>query len=579
MTAISDSTLDVSTIPSETTTLSTNLSTNENTTDQSVLNVEVDGEVAINLNEDASGLSISSENNSNTINDQQYFNSETTTSAPELITTILSELIPTQTDNIINGKQLISDSMIIGSESTKNSSAEAKSDPTEAPLIISPEPVTQIISNQSQSVDQNQVINHSNKLVLDDLNETTSKSLPETTTASEILVNVSSPQENSTVNSLLTTTRADQTIDRSEDMSTESPTKDQSEAKQIQNGTYESVGLLLRGIIDAIDQQLQRTTPTEQQTQTNSSEMTETNQNSNINQTSKQSQFRSEEKRGPALSSSFFITDNNEKPYKLDSEGVEIITAKTAFYDLEEHPTGIRDSILVNLSPSSLKVGTSPILKNSPNANRDKNFNVLAQNNRATINGKPGHLEAHSPVHSSAHSPIGSVHTGHLAHSFPQIIKPFNDWRAVGSNVDQTRRTYSESPLGSKPIDSLYYTSNIRRNDDFDDSLERNSSEVDKRPRLEFDGHNDANRMKVIPFKVNDAFSGMTPKKKNGSFLIRVSSPNKNSLPQESTPKSVQLSIASIITSYNYSNVCQYVNMNSIVLLQQLGIPERSDDP
>lgn len=511
----------MTTISSETTSSSP---TNESATDKYVVNAEADGEVAINLNDDtSSGLAISSDHITDS-NDKQFFSSETTASTEETIATTEPSLTSVD-DHSINGKQMISDNMLIGDDSSKNITSETNSESTEAPIIATIEDVTQNISNRSQWSVQNVTIENSNHLVGDDMQAMSDKSSSDTSISS--LAPTTSSLENST-----TLSTDGHTSGKSQDVTTESPIKDKSEPKHLQNGTFESVGLLLRGIIDAIDHQLHRSVPTEQTLSNHS-----TDSNANVTQTEKPSQLRSDEKRGPSLSSSFFITDNNEKPYKLDSDGVEIITAKTAFYDFEEHPSGLSDSILVNLSPSSLKVGASTGFQNTV-ANRDKNFDVLAQNNRATIYGKPGHLTVHSSGPVPGHAP---------PLSFPSAVKPSNDWRVVNSKEEQIRRTNFEPSVAVKPIDSLYYSSNIRRNDDFGESSEHNISEIDldldKRPRLEFESHSDANnRMKVIPFKVNDALSGLAPKKKNGSFLIRVSSPNKSSLPLESTPKLVQSS-------------------------------------
>ncbi|CAG2119777.1 unnamed protein product, partial [Medioppia subpectinata] len=136
-------------------------------------------------------------------------------------------------------------------------------------------------------------------------------------------------------------------------------------------------------------------------------------------------------------------------------------------------------------------------------------------------------------------------------------MQPQNDWRVVNQNFAR-RPMFEETPGGPpKPIESLYYISNSDNSDDIrrhdtDEPIDENTPDVDKKPRLEFD-NNPNNRMKIIPFKINDAFGGgLSPKKKNGSFLIRLSPPNKPLAP-DSTPKSTQ-QISCFYNSVEYPN-------------------------
>ena len=428
------------------------------------------------------------------------------------------ETLNIRTESTINGQQIRSDDLVIKNEE-QISLPNQENNRTDISVDSLIETTTDKYINQTAidyfKSDIKQDFYSENQTIITNDIEITTQSIAWITTNSVFnssdYSNLSLTSETSFIsNEFLENVSNNESLNVS--MKTNFPNKD-NETKLLQNETsYDSVGVIpiLQGIIHAIDKQIQRRIPAEPRLKNNSSD--ETSESKQLNyETKKPLTYRSENKAGPSLSSSFFITDDNEPPYKSDSDGVEIITAKTAFYDLHENPG---DSILINLTPSSLKVSSSPFNPNK-NPSNDKKFDIMAQNNRAAIYGRP-------------------------INPFPQPYpQSNNDWRVV--NSDFPRRPQFEGPPSPlKPIESLYYTNNRRQ--DSDEAFDQVNSDIDKRPRLEFENPMDSNRMKVIPFKVNDAVAGLSHKRKNGSFLIRVSSPNKNSLAPDLTSKPNQQS-------------------------------------
>lgn len=427
-----------------------------------------------------------------------------------------------RTENTINGQKLRIDDMIVRTESTEYNDIDSGINRTDT--FMSPIETNTLqnhfISDNIPKNDEKYLSSSENQTITSNEIEITTEIL---TTSAEGL-NVSSLESQNILNSIENNPieKSKESLNFVQNISLESlngisktiPSIENNGTKESENETSfdSSVGVILQGIIHAIDKQLQRRIPAEPRLKNNSFD--EILDKKELNDTNlKTIASRSENKAGlPSLSSSFFITDDNEKPYKSDSDGVEIITAKTAFYDFHESPG---DSILINLTPSSLKVSASPSNQN-PNPSNNKNFDIMAQNNRVAIYGRP-------------------------SNPFPQpYLSPTNDWKAV--NTDFGRRpVFDESMSPSKPIESLYYNENRRH--DSDETLDQNNSDFDKKPRLDFEGPIDPNnRMKVIPFKVNDAVAGLSQKRKNGSFLIRVSTPNKNILNPDSNPKPNQQS-------------------------------------
>ena len=466
------------------------------------------------------------------LNSEVITDSETTFSPEE--TNTKSETI--QTESIINGQQLRSDDMILKNDDQiiplLDTKLNIEDNKTDTFIESSIETTTDRSDYQSIDYLKNEIkpdlYSENQTLVSNDIEITTET---QTTIASQLSSNYSEPTLTSeTLIESVVNEKSDELMVSMQKISIDSndllnkttiiSNKD-NDTKPVQNETgFESVGVILQGIIHAIDKQLQRRIPAEPRLKNNSSdnEMVESKQMDDpthpIQPTQKPMTYRSENKAGPSLSSSFFITDDNETPYKSDSDGVEIITAKTAFYDLPENQG---DSILINLAPNTMKVSSSPINHKSKPQN-DKNYNVVAQNNRAAIYGRP-------------------------ANPFPQPYMPSNnDWRVMNSDFPR-RPQFEESSGPPKPIESLYYNQNRRQ--DSDETLDQKNSDFDKKPRFEFEIPIDSNnRMKVIPFKVNDAVSGLPHKRKNGSFLIRVPTHNKNSVSPDQTSKPNQQSIS-----------------------------------
>lgn len=334
--------------------------------------------------------------------------------------------------------------------------------------------------------------------------ETTTESV---STSPNSLSSLSSDTSNSTQSVPHETTLGAMTSTLNDSYPMLSRNEDDSSNRSTNATTYQKVEEFLQEIIHALDDRLHGRIPAEPRIKDKNSNEVLLSKKINDQEMLKPVSSRSEVNAG--VSSSILISDDHESHrYKShsDSDGVEIITAKTAFYDLHEN---VGDSILINLTPSSLRVGSSP-LSDSYN---DKNTQTLAQNNRSPIYGKP-------------------------AHSY-SLYRPTNDWKIVGSNFPR-RPQFENSFSDSGSIDSLYYNDNIRRHDT-EETFEDINKELDKKPRLDVNNPNDPTRMKVFPFKINEAVGSLSLKKKNGSFIIRLPAPNKNISP-DSAPKTQQQS-------------------------------------
>lgn len=192
-------------------------------------------------------------------------------------------------------------------------------------------------------------------------------------------------------------------------------------------------------------------------------------------------------------SASFMVVDDPSSldQYKKgsvfdgDSGGVEIITAKTPF--LEAENISDSDSFLVNLSPTTLKVGSSSPYLYSPGSSS------------SDLNQTP--YESLSPWTSNNRAPIKPMA------SFPTYYgSSTNQWKIVSQN---------HGPTGKSPkaeSDSLYYSDQLsKRTGQLSPTSEALAVDSDKRAsRLDdsmessFHSPDSEYRMKVLSFASND---------------------------------------------------------------------------
>lgn len=407
-----------------------------------------------------------------------------------------------ESENLLSNTELM-DSNKVFSES-KNESLE-----TTTNAIVEDNIKYDKIETKTEAFSDIDITNPKTEINIENIQtyETTTESV---STSPNSLSPSSSDTSNSTESVLHETTMRAMTSTSNDSYPMLSRNENNSNNRSTNATTYDKVEEFLQGIIHALDESLHGRIPAEPRIKDKNSNEVLLSKKINDQEMLKPVSSRSEVNAG--VSSSILISDEPEShPYKSkfnsDSDGVEIITAKTAFYDLHEN---VGDSILINLTPSSLRVGSSPF----SDSYNDKNTQTLAQNNRSPVYGKP-------------------------AHSY-SLYRPTNDWKIVGQNFPR-KPQFEDSFSDSGSIDSLYYNDNIRRHDT-EETFEDIKKELDKKPRLEVNNpNNDPTRMKVIPFKINEAVGSLSLKKKNGSFIIRLPAPNKNISP-DSTPKTPQQS-------------------------------------
>lgn len=228
----------------------------------------------------------------------------------------------------------------------------------------------------------------------------------------------------------------------------------------------------------------------------------------------------------PGSASFMVVDDPSPQDYKKgsvfdgsDSGGVEIITAKTPF--LEADNISDSDSFLVNLSPTTLKVGSSSPYLYSPGASSSSDSTY----------------ESLSPWSSNNRAPIKPMA------SFPTYYgSSTNQWKIVSQN---------HAPTGKSPKsdnDSLYYSEQSTKrtgqlsptSEAFAKDPERRASRLEDSIDSESSFHSPSSeyRMKVLSFASNDGL-GHQPhlpsdssvlthqhfRKLNGSSFARVRVP------------------------------------------------------
>lgn len=217
-------------------------------------------------------------------------------------------------------------------------------------------------------------------------------------------------------------------------------------------------------------------------------------------------------------SASFLVVDDPSLEYKKGSVsdadsagGVEIITAKTPF--LEAENISDSDSFLINLSPTTLKVGSSsPNLYSMGSVSSDSTYDSSSpwtSNNRA-----PEKPMANFPTYYGSST---------------------NQWKIVSQNHGPT----GKSPKSSDD-DSLYYTDQLSKRTGLAPTSEALASEPEKRGRLEdtLDGesslHASPGYTMIHPFGSNDGLGHHSPpesyshqhsRRPNGSSFARVRVP------------------------------------------------------